>query len=125
MAWCATTALAGAVPWSWVRGARDRFGGVGANAGLCVFPVPPPPHAPRFPGCVWRVVPFTCPLSSLAGTPVHAVCAFRGFSPVALLVFPACPLCVRVLALPLRPRPSPTLGRRGARPSRGSGAGRR
>ena len=45
------------------------------------FPLP----APRFLRCVWRAVPSGCPLSSLAGTPFHAVCAFCGLGPVALL----------------------------------------
>ena len=66
------------------------------------FPLP----APRFPRCVWRAVPPGCPLSSLACTPFRAVCAFRGLGPVALLVFPTCPLRVRALALSRRPRPS-------------------
>ena len=43
MALCATTALAGAVPWSCVCRARGRFGGVGARAGCCVFPISPCP----------------------------------------------------------------------------------
>ena len=43
MALCATTALAGAVPWSCVCGARGQIGGVGAGAGCCVFPVSPCP----------------------------------------------------------------------------------
>ena len=43
MAQCATTALAGAAPWSCVRGACGRFGGVGAVAGCCFFPVTPFP----------------------------------------------------------------------------------
>ena len=53
---------------------------------LCLprFPLP----APRFLRCVWRAVPSGCPLSSFAGAPFHAVCAFRGLGPVALLVFP-------------------------------------
>ena len=57
--------------------------------------------------CVWRAVPPGCPLSSLAGTPFHAVCAFRGLGPVAILVFPACLLCVRALALSRCPPPPP------------------
>ena len=66
------------------------------------------PHpAPRVPRCVWRAVPSGCPLPSLAGTPFHAVCAFRELGPVALLVVPACPLRVCVLALPRRPLPPP------------------
>ena len=70
---------------------------------LCLprFPLP----APRFLHCVWRAVPSGCPLSSLAGTPFDAVCAFCGLGPVALLVFPACPLCVCALALSGRRRP--------------------
>ena len=110
--WClargATTALAGAVPWSCVRGACGRFEGVGAGAGCFVLPCFPLP-APFFLCCVWRAVASGCPLSSLAGTPFHAVCAFRGLSPVALLVFPTCPLCVYALALPRRPPPPPPL----------------
>ena len=91
MAQCATTALAGAVPLV-----------------LCLsrFPLP----APRVPRCVWWAVSSGCPLPSLAGTPFHAVCAFRGLGPVALLVFPACPLRVCALALPRRPLPPPPLG---------------
>ena len=83
--------------------------GVGAGAGSCVSPVPPSPPS-RSPRCVWRVVPSGCRLPSPAGTPFHAVCAFRGLGPVALMVFPACPLHVCALALPRRPRPSPLPG---------------
>ena len=74
---------------------------------LCLsrFPLP----APRVPRCVWRAVPSGCSLPSLAGTPFHAVCAFRALGPVALLVVPACPLPVCALALPRRPLP-PLLG---------------
>ena len=56
------------------------------------FPLP----APLFLRCVWWAVLSGCPLSSLAGTPFHAFCAFRGLRLVALLVFPLCPLCVCV-----------------------------
>ena len=66
--------------------------------------------APCFLRCVWRAVPSGCPLSSLAGTPCHAVCAFHGLGQVALLVFPACPLCVCALALSRRSRPPPLPG---------------
>ena len=88
-----------------VRRSRPVRGGWGQCRVLCLpcFPLP----APRFLRCVWRAVPSGCPLSSLAGTPFHAVCAFRGLGPVALLVFPACPLCVCALALSRRPRPPP------------------
>ena len=87
------------------RRSRPVRGGWGRCWVLCLprFPLP----APRFLRCVWRAVPSGCPLSSLAGTPFHAVCAFRGLGPVALLVFPPCPLCVCALALSRRPHPSP------------------
>ena len=76
-------------------------GGSGRYLVLCLscFPLP----APRVPRCVWQAVPSGCPLPSLAGTPFHAVCAFRALGPVALLVVPACPFCVCALALPRRP----------------------
>ena len=80
--------------------------------------------APRILRCVWRAVLSGCPLSSLAGTTFHAICAFRGLGPVTLLVFPACLLCVCALALSRRPRPPPSLGCCGARTSPGPGAGR-
>ena len=87
---------------------RPVRGGWGRCRDLCLprFPFP----ATRFPRCVWRAVPSGCPLSVLAGTPFHAVCAFRGLGPVAPLVCPACPLRVRALALSRRPRPSPLPG---------------
>ena len=83
--------------------------GVGAGAGSCIFPVPPslPPRAPR---CVWRVVSSGCPLPSPASAPFRAVCAFHGLGPVALLVFPSCPLRVCALPLPRRLCPSPLPG---------------
>ena len=102
------------VPWGW-----------GPCRVLCLprFPL----LATRFLRCVWRAVPSGCPLSSLAGTPFLAVCAFRGLGPVALLVFPACPLCVCALALPRRPPspPPPRVGlARGTRAVPLLGAGR-
>ena len=95
-------------------------GGSGRYLVLCLshFPLP----APRVPRCLWRAVLSGYPLSSLAGTPFRAVCAFRELRPVALLVVPACPLCVCVLALPRRPPPPP--GWCGVRNSRGPGTGR-
>ena len=83
-------------------------GGSGRYLALCLsrFPLP----APRVPRCVWRAVPSGCPLPSLAGTPFHAVCAFRALGPVALLVLPACPLRVCALALPRRPLPPLLVG---------------
>ena len=82
-------------------------GGSGRYLVLCLsrFPLP----ALCVPRCVWRAVPSGCPLPSLAGTPFHAVCAFRVLGPVALLVVPACSLRVCALALPRRP-PPPLLG---------------
>ena len=70
---------------------------------LSRFPLP----APRVPRCVWRAVPSGCPLPLLAGTPFHAVCAFRELGLVAFLVVPACLLRVCALALPRRPLPPP------------------
>ena len=83
------------------------LGGSGRYLVLCLsrFPLP----APRVPRCVWRAVPSGSPIPSLAGTPFHAVCAFRALGPVALLVVPACPFRVCALPLPRRPLP-PLLG---------------
>ena len=83
-------------------------GGSGRYLVLCLSRFPHP--APRVPRCVWRAVPSGCPLPSLAGTPFHAVCAFRVLGPVAFLVVPACPLRVFALALPRRPLPPPLGG---------------
>ena len=90
------------------RRSRPVRGGWSRCWVLCLprFPLP----APRFVRCVSRAVTSGCPLSSLAGTPFRAVCAFRGLGPVALLVFPACPLCVWALALSRRPCPPPLPG---------------
>ena len=76
-------------------------GGSSCYLVLCLsrFPL----SAPHVPRCVWQAVPSGCLLPSLAGTPFHAVCAFRALGPVALLVVPACPLRVCALALPRRP----------------------
>ena len=108
MALCATSALAGAVPCLCVRCARGRFGGFGPVPGVVSLRFPLP--APRVPRCVWPAVPSGCPLPSLAGTPFHAVCAFRVLGPVALLVLPVCPLRVCALALSRRPLPPPLGG---------------
>ena len=83
-------------------------GGSGRYLVLCLSCFPHP--APRVPRCVWRAVSSGCPLPWLAGTPFHAVCAFRVLSPVALLVVLACPLRVCALALPRRPLPPPLGG---------------
>ena len=124
MALCATTALAGAVSRPCVRGARGRFGGgSGRYLVLCLscFPLP----APRVPRCVRRAVPSGCPLPSLAGTPFHAVCAFRALGPVALPVVPACPFRVCALALSRCPLPPPLGGvARASRAVPALGAGR-
>ena len=83
-------------------------GGSGRYLASCLsrFPLP----APRVPRCVWRAVPSGCPLPSLAGTPFHAVCAFRALGPVALPVVPACPFRVCALALSRCPLPPPLGG---------------
>ena len=124
MALCATTALAGAVSRLCVRGARGRFGGgSGRYLVLCLscFPLP----APRVPRCVWRAIPSGCPLPSLAGTPFHAVCAFRALGPVALPVVLACPFRVCALALSRCPLPPPLGGvARASRVVPALGAGR-
>ena len=79
--------------------------GSGRYLVLCLsrFPLP----APRVRRCVCWAVPSGCPLPSLAGTPFHAVCAFRVLGPVAFLVVPACPLRVCALALPRCRLPPP------------------
>ena len=81
------------------------LGGSGWYLVLCLsrFPLP----APRVPRCFWRAVLSRCPLPSLAGTPFHAVCAFRELGLVALLVVPACALRVCALALQRRPLSPP------------------
>ena len=80
-------------------------GGSGRYLVLCLsrFPLP----APRVPRCVLRAIRSRCPLPSLAGTPFHAVRAFRALGPDALLVVPACPFRVCALALPRRQLPPP------------------
>ena len=82
------------------------LGGSGRYLVLCLsrFPLP----APRVPRCVWRAVPSGCPLPSLAGTPFHAVCAFRALGPVALLVVPAFSsrVCARSRSRGVRSPPS-------------------
>ena len=83
-------------------------GGSGRYLVLCLSRFPHP--TPRVPSCVWRAVPSGCPLPLLAGTPFHAVCAFRELGQVAYLIVPACPLRVCALALPRRPLPPPLGG---------------
>ena len=79
------------------RRSRPVRGGSGRYLASCFFRFPLP--APRVPRCVWRGVPSGCPLPSLAGTPFHAVCAFRALGSVALPVVPARPFRVCALAL--------------------------
>ena len=108
MALCATNALADAVPWSCVCGARGWFWGVGAGAGCCVFPVSP---------CPPRVSCAVCGGPSRLGVLILA----RWYAiPCCLCVprarsgcpsgFPRCSLCVCALALLRRPRPLPLPG---------------
>ena len=111
------------VPSVCARRSRPVRGGSGRYLVLCLscFPLP----APRVPRCVWRAVPSGCPLPSLAGTPFHAVCAFRALGPVALPVVPACPFCVCALALSRFPLPPPLGGvARASRVVPALGAGR-
>ena len=83
-------------------------GGSGRYLVLCLSLSPLP--APLVPRCEWQAVLSGCSLPSLAGTPFHAVCAFRERGQVALLVVPVCPLRVCALALPRRPLPPPLVG---------------
>ena len=83
-----------------VRGAR-------AGTWCCVSPVSPIPLRVSRAACGGLS---GCPLPSLAGTPFHAVRAFRELGVVALLVVPACPLRVCALALPRRLLPAPLGG---------------
>ena len=111
------------VPSVCARRSRPVRGGSGRYLVLCLtcFPLP----APRVPRCVWRAVPSGCPLPSLAGTPFHAVCAFRALGPVALPVVPACPFRVCALALSRCPLPPPLGGvARASRVVPALGAGR-
>ena len=105
MAQWATTALAGALPRPSVRGARGRFGGLGPVPGVVSLPFPP--SRPACPALRVAGHPVRVFLPSLAGTPFHAVCAFRELGLVALLLVPACPLRVCALALRRRPPPPP------------------
>ena len=81
-----------------VRHSRPVWGGWNRCRVLCLprFPLP----APRFLRCVWRAVLSGCPLSSLAGTSFHAVCAFAGSVRLPFWFLPRV-LCVCV------PSPSP------------------
>ena len=88
--------------------------GVGAGAGSRV-PLLPPPLPLHSSRSVWRVVPSGCPVSSPAGTPFHAACAFPGS---VRLLFNSAP---RALCVCVRPPPPPV--RCGARTTRGSGVG--
>ena len=83
-------------------GGSDRY----LASCLSRFPLP----ASRIPRCVWGAVLSGCPLASLAGTPFHAVRAFRALGPVALPVVPACLFRVCALALSRCPLPPPLGG---------------
>ena len=115
MALCATTALAGAVPWSCVCSARGRFGGVGAGAGCCVLPVSP---------CPPRVSCAVCGGPSCPGVPYprslvrHSMRSVRSAGSVRLpFWFPPRVLCVCVRSRSRGVRdPPPSLGGCGAQP---------
>ena len=93
-----------------VRRSRPVRGGWGWCCVLCLpcFPLP----APRCLRCVWRAALSGCPLSSLAGAPFDAVCAFRGLGPVALSGFSRVSyVCVCAHALETsEPPPHPRVG---------------
>ena len=91
-----------------VRRLRPVRGGRGRCRALRL-PLSPLP-GPRLPRCVWRAFLSGCPLSSIAGTPFHLVCAFRALGLVAPLVFCACFFRVRALALSRTSRPPPLPG---------------
>ena len=101
-----------------VRGARGRFGGLGPVP--LVVSLPFPSSRPACPALFLAGCPVRLSLPSLAGTPSHAVCAFRELGPVALLVVPACPLRVCALALPRCLLPPPLVAAR-AVPALGAG----
>ena len=113
MARCATTAFAGAVPWSCVRGARGRFGGVGAGAGFRVSPASPfPPRVSRTVcgGLSLPVVPYPRSLVRHSMRFVHSAGSVRlrfWYSPRVLC------LCVRSRSRSVRP-PPPSVGLSGA-----------
>ena len=123
MALCATTALAGAVPWSCVCSARGRFGGVGAGAGCCVLPVSP---------CPPRVSCAVCGGPSCPGVPYprslvrHSMRSVRSAGSVRLpFWFPPRVLCVCVRSRSRGVRdPPPLPGWVWRATSRGPGAGR-
>ena len=99
------------MPWSCVCGACSQFGGVGAGAGCCVFPVSPCP--PRVSGAVCggpsRLgVPFPRSLARHPMRSVHCAGSVRlpfWFSPRVLCVC----VCARALAASVPPPPLPGL----------------
>ena len=126
MAWCATTALAGAVPWSCVRGARGRFGGVGAGAGCFVFPVSP--FLPRVSCdvCVGPSRPGVPYPRSLVRHSMRSVCSAGSvllpfwYSPGVLCVC----VCARAVAASAPPPPAQVGVARAPRAVQVLGAGR-
>ena len=110
VALCATTALAGVVPLSCVCGARGRFGGVGAGAGCCVFPVspcPPPVSCAVCGGPSHLGVPYPRSLVRHCMRSVRSAGSVRlpfWFSPRVLCV------CVRSRSRGVRAPPPPRVG---------------
>ena len=90
----------------WCAQRSRQVRGVGAGDSC-----PPPPWCPPPPSrssrCVMRVVPSGVFLPLPAGTPFHAVSAFRRLGPVAFQVRAVCLLCVCALLLPRRTPPPP------------------
>ena len=104
MAPCATTALAGAVPRLCVRGARDRFGGLGPVPGVVSLPFPPScPACPalRVAGCPVRV---SLTLARWYAIP-RGLCVPRARSgcPSGSPRVPFACVCARALRRPLPP----------------------
>ena len=123
MALCATTALGVAVPWSCVRGARGRSGGLGPVPVPASLLCPPPlPRAPRVVcgGSFHPGVPYPRPPVRHSMRSVGSAGSVR----LPLMFAPRAPwLCVRSRSRGVRAL-TPSPGRYGARTSRGSGAGR-
>ena len=121
MAQCATTALAGAVPRPCVRGARGRFGKLGAVPGVVSLPFPPSRHARPALRVAGRPVRVSLTLARWYAIP-RGLCVPRAQSgcPSGSLRVPFGCVCARAPAASAPPPP----GWCGVRTSRGPGTGR-